>query len=612
MIRALKGPENMILSEKQAQKDIVGIMKAFLELDKETQKADILIRFAIDAARKNLDFENIYNNFIKLYFTNTNYAAMFEKWDKFKEAVNFIAQNKTEVASLISEIAIIAGKNALLEEIETNPAAEDVINASLKLVRPKKEELEVAQEVLVATRATLLNDFIDLSKTNGFIQQIQKSRMSQESGYLNKTGFRYTKTWHKQQIDAINETFAQAQASLEAMESSEYTEDDVKTIQKLIDLSDLEAYIQNIGPTIDAEKVMSQLDRALLSRDTTIIRKFIDFTQERVARFNRQYDTKLTGLPTRFKFYEQSNALVTEAENTGENHSIYFVDLGYLGGYFNKKGNRATGDEALAVAVSQIEQKLAEYFGNESWQEAVQVFRYGGDELMLTVRNGNESAVLIQKLFLELNAQGEKVKAVGRVGPTYVPERIQYNAARCDVNLGKKILQEMIGKEIFSPEEEKMLSDDYMNREFYVKTLARVMTTTADKYCSYRKTYDRFEKLWADYIAITKAEEKGENMEKEREHLRDMLDASSKALEGVDFDIFEQCSNYIAVHNKATGWEAFTTVLESYNKGKNLLKSVEDIESGKFNEITERLIEDMVKDAGARRKVMEQRVSTIV
>jgi len=511
------------LSESELQKELSGVVVRVLTYQREFYKVTALAEKVMSDIGGS---ETFFNNFVKSYFSDSECA-------EFSQLAALVAKNPEKATNLVARVARRAAARSLhegsLESTRMSQVLEEIIRETIPdfVIEPSIGETAKGVSVILPKVGFSIG-------TNGH-QHTPPGKEEEVNITMSP------QTFHARQVARLGQIVAEARRAYDSLQAEgELTEDARQSIRGLLEVSGLNRTIEALGRQRNFyHELLELLDRPQLTpQDRKLLNDFILLAEQRQRVYELRHD-KLTGLPSRYEFYAAANKMVAEAiKKETDDAGIFFVDLAFLN-YFNKKGNRATGNKAIETAVSQLEGAFKEAFGTQ-WTQVIQMFRYGGDELVFTYRGGADYAEKIRAVLDNLNKTGTPIAPVGEVSKDYIPERVQYNYGQADMKFGKNVLERLIAdKGVFGAEETAQLAHPEEGT-FYADTLSKVMTRLADKIVDHHKVFERFSLLMNRYISL-----KESGLDKDWQHFETLLSFSGKALLGQTVSLFE------SIHAKA-------------------------------------------------------------
>lgn len=220
-----------------------------------------------------------------------------------------------------------------------------------------------------------------------------------------------------------------------------------------------------------------------------------------------------TGLLDRGSYYERLGEVFESKQE--KPRTTVFVDMGFLK-YFDQRGGRDVGNNALRLAASLMEQATV-----DSGVKA-EVFRYGGDEFTIIIDGGESETKKYLETLLTLKSQAGAVNAGALGGEQgYIPTALSFNYGISDTTMAEQAYNDLLeGGSI--PE-----GGDVPNLK------AELMTLIADKAIERQKAADRFELLVFKIIDAKKSGKQTALAQAE-----DLLFYSQKAIRGKEGEEF--------------------------------------------------------------------------
>jgi GGDEF domain-containing protein len=212
-----------------------------------------------------------------------------------------------------------------------------------------------------------------------------------------------------------------------------------KDLSKAVEVfgNDLSATLNHKGTTHQIS-LLEEIEQLKDIREPGALKEIaltLEILRERAELYNMRHD-KLTGLPTRVKYYQEihktAQEVATAIETINlESMAMASIDFDFLS-YFNKEGGRKTGDATIIASVRNLESALKEHLpkGVDPKQIFSEEFRIGGDEIVVTLRGPQAAKVLREALISLREAQLEKVEGVALTETQkekYKPESPQYS-----------------------------------------------------------------------------------------------------------------------------------------------------------------------------------------
>lgn len=180
-----------------------------------------------------------------------------------------------------------------------------------------------------------------------------------------------------------------------------------------------------------------------------------------------------TGLLDRGSYYDSVEAATAD----GRESSVVFVDMAFLK-YFDQKGGRAVGDDAVKLSASLLERAIAEA-GLQG-----EAYRYGGDEFTVRLDGGDAEMRKFTDAVLRLRDEAGAIPARPGSSPEYVPTRLAFNFGGCDRELLDDVYADLCEAGHYADLEEGSVED--------LNARAELMTVIAEKSVEGEKARDRF------------------------------------------------------------------------------------------------------------------------